>query len=249
MRFRALTLAVLAALGCGDASGPSNGGNPASLALHLDSLYAQACAQAYSPAYEDPPYFSPYYGRCLMMSVLIAAPASGAAPSPLVVDNAATDTSWQGVVINFSDTTSTGAPRDSAFYLVAFSDHDVTNAIVAQILAGTQSAYIVANDTVAADGYGTFTASTVSHGARCSDVQGLTNPPVDSVTFVPIQYDPSICQLGTFSVSWNGLFNVATVDSVWGQARIPTQTVNGITVSNSPRGINIQRVLRDMAAR
>lgn len=249
MRLCALALAVLIAVACRDASAPSNGSNPTALALHMDSLYSQACAQAYSPDYEDPPYYSPYYGRCLMMSVLIAAPASGAEPSPLVVENSATDTNWRGVVINFVDTLSGGLARDSAFYLVAYSDQNVTSAIVAQVLAGNQSAYVVADDTVAADGYGTFTASTVSRGARCTDVQGVTNPPVTGVTFVQIQYSPTICQLGTFSVAWNGLFNVLAVDSVWGQATIPTQTVNGITVFNSPWGINIERVFRDMAAR
>ena len=60
----------------------------------------------------------------------------------------------------------------------------------------------------------------------CSDPDG----------FPQIQCSPSICQLSTFSVSWDGLFNTLTVDSGYGQAQIPTQTINGITLTNSPWG-------------
>lgn len=237
MRIRALCLALLAALACSDSSGPSKTHSSVALARHLDSLYVQACTLAYSPDYEDPPYFSPYFPRCLLMEDLVVAPASGAEPSPLQV-NDLPGNGWHAFVVDFADTTSDGTPRDSNFALVAYSDANVTNSFVVDWEMGNEQGFIVSNDTAGADAFAnTFTISTVSRGARCADVPGLTTFSDSGFHFPQIQYDPSICQLSTFSVSWSGLFNVLRVDSAFAEAQIPLQTVNGITVINSPWGV------------
>src|SRR5581483_9431877 len=238
MRSLTLVLAVVvAAVGCTDSSGPAKTHSSAALAIHMDSLYKQACALAYSPDYEDPPYYSPYFPRCLLMEDLVVAPASGAEPSPLEV-NELPGTGWHAFVIDFTDTTSDGTPRDSNFALIAYSDSNVTNGFVLEWWSGSgDQGFIVSNDTAGADAYGTMTVSTVSRGARCSDVQGVTSAAITGVHLPQVQYDPSICQLSTFSVSWDGLFNVLRVDSAYGEAKIPVQTVNGITVTNSPWGV------------
>ena len=237
MRFRALALGVLAAVGCSDSSGPANTHSSVALAQHLDSLYTQACTLAYSPAYEDPPYYSPYFPRCLLMEDLVVAPASGAEPSPLQV-NDLPGSGWHAFVVDFADTTSNGTPRDSNFALIAYSDANVTNSFVVEWEMGNEQGFIVSNDTAGADAYASsFTISTVSRGGRCADVPGLTTMSLNGVHFPQIQYDPSICQLSTFSVSWSGLFNVLRVDSAYAEAQIPLQTVNGITVTNSPWGV------------
>lgn len=250
MRNRALSLALLAAVGCSDGSGPAPIHSSAALARHLDSLYTQACTLAYSPDYEDPPYFSPYFPRCLLMEDLVVAPASGAEPSPLQV-NDLPGTGWHAFVIDFADTLSNGTPRDSNFALIAYSDADVTNGFVVEWEMGNDQGFIVSNDTAGADAYAnSFTISTVSRGGRCGDVQGLTTFSVNGVHFPQIQYDPSICQLSTFSVSWSGLFNVLRVDSAYAEAQIPVQTVNGITVTNSPWGVAFaNRVVQPMRSR
>lgn len=252
MRYHALVLAVLAAIACSDSSGPGKTqGSTASsvaLALHFDSLYTQACAGAYSPDYEDPPYYSPYLPRCLLMEDLVVAPASGALPSPLQV-NELPGTGWNAFVIDFVDTASDGTPHDSSFALVAYSDSNVTNGFVVDLEYGTDGGgFVVDRDTAGADAYGSMTVSTVSRGARCSDVQGVTSADIAGANLPQVQYSASICQLSTFSVSWNGLFNVLTVDSAYGEAQIPTQTVNGITVTNSPWGVEIAERIRGMAA-
>lgn len=250
MRYHALFLAVFAAIACSDTSGPAktqgSSASSVALALHLDSLYTQACALAYSPDYEDPPYYSPYFPRCLLMEDLVVAPASGAEPSPLLVKELP-GTGWNAFVIDFSDTTSEGTQRDSNFALVAYSDSNVTNGFVVDIDAGYDQGFIVSRDTAGADAYGTLTISTISRGARCSDVQGVTTAAITGVTLPQVQYTSSICQLSTFSVSWNGLFNVLTVDSAYGEAQIPTQTVNGITITNSPWGVEFAERLRGRA--
>ena len=249
MRWRVLALALLAAIGCADSSGPSRSHSPSTsngsslVAQHIDSLYVQACAIGDQPYGGEPPPYNPYFQRCLLLSVLLAAPASGAEPSPLQVDRMP-GKGWRGVVIEFTDTTSDGTPRDSSYELIAYSDADVTTAVVAEWVVGNQSAYVLANDTVAADGYSSSaTISTVSRGGRCSETPGLANPLLNSDGFPQIEYSSSICQLSTFSVSWTGFFNVLTVDAAYGQAQIPTQTVNGITVTNSPWGIHFRRAL------
>ena len=241
MRFRALGLALLAAVGCSDASSPSNRNNPSALAQHIDSLYVQACAQAGATG-QNRPTSSPYYPRCQVLSVLLALPASGAMPSPLVV-NKLPGNAWRGAVVEYADTSSNGAPHDSAYVLVAYADPDVHTAFIAGVTGnGVQFGQLMANDTVVAQGYAnTFPVSTVSRGGRCSDTPGLANPLLNGDGFQQIQYGPSICQLSTFSVSWNADFVVLRVDSAYAYVDVPTQTVSGITLTNSPWGFYAQR--------
>lgn len=240
MRFPALALAVLAAVGCSDASSPTTHGASV-LAQHFDSLYVQACALAGA---NGSPTDSPYYPRCQLLSVLLAIPASGAEPSPLQINHIA-GTGWRGAVIEYTDTSSTGAPRDSFFVLMAYADPDLHTAFVTDFVNGfTGGEIVIHDDTVALAYANSLPISTVSRGARCSDTQGLANPLLDTAGFPQIQYSASICQLSTFSVSWDGLFNVLTVDSAYQQAQIPAQTVNGITVTNSPWGFYAQRALQ-----
>jgi hypothetical protein len=151
---------------------------------------------------------------------------------------------WKGVVIDYTDTSSNGAPHDSDFVLIAYADPDVHTAFVAQWVMGNELASILINDDTTANGYGNLTVSTASRGSRCSDTPGLANPLLNADGFPQIQYSPSICQLSTFSVGYDALFDVLTVDSVYGEAKMPTQTVNGITLTNSPWGFYSQRVLQ-----
>ena len=240
MQWRALALALLAAIGCSDSSGPSTSNSPSLLARHIDSLYVQACATADSTGGF---YTSPYYSRCQLLSVLLAVPASGAEPSPLVVQDLPGN-SWRGAVIDYTDTSSNGAPHDSNFVLIAYADPDVHTAFVADFVNGQPGQEIVINDDTVALAYAnSLPISTVSRGARCSDTQGLANPLLDTAGFPQIEYSPSICQLSTFSVSWNADFNVLRVDSVYARVNIPTQAVNGITLTNSPWGFSAQRAL------
>jgi hypothetical protein len=244
MRFGALALAVLAAIGCSDSSGPSTSNSPSALAQHLDSLYVQACAVADTVGpYGELPYYSPYYPRCLLLSVLLAVPASGSETSPLVVQGLPGN-GWRGAVIDYTDTSSNGAPHDSNFVLIAYADPDVHTAFVTDFVNGQAGGDIVIDDDTVALAYAnSLPISTMSRGGRCVETAGLTNPLLDTAGFPQIQYSGSICQLSTFSVTWNGDFNVLAVDSLYAQVNIPTQTVNGITLTNSPWGFYAQRAL------
>jgi hypothetical protein len=231
-----ITIVVSWAAGCADSTGP------VSIAHHLDALYRQACSLAYDPAHA--PFNgsnynpnSPYYQRCLLLSVLLAGPASGAEPSPVRVMTSTGVSTWHGLVIDEFDTASTGARVDSNFVLIVYSDPNVTTALVSELDGGggaiDQSAYIVANDTITVDAYQTaLTVSTQTLGRRCVDTRGLDNPLGDTLSgFPPIEYDAAICQLATFAASERIAFpDSVDLDPSLRSITIDRQTLNGISV-------------------
>jgi len=229
-----LFIATVAATGCSDSTGPS------SVARHFDALLSQACAIA-----DTAPPASGTVERCALLAALITAPASGAEPSPLRVTTTTGTALWQGLVIDYTDTTQYGTPADSSFLVVAFSDENVTTAVVGTDLLSTNfGIYLEANDTVIVNAIyntSTFSVSTASRGGRCSDTHGLANP----LDGRPIEYSPSMCRLSTFTVSMTPNFPVARgVDTALVAFRVPPQTVNGITVVNSPWGVRFARMMR-----
>jgi hypothetical protein len=232
MRFGTLALAVLAAFGCTDSTGPS------SIAHHLDALYRQACAAAYDPTggYANSAGYntaSPYWYRCQMLSVLLAGPASGAEPSPVRVTTATGVETWQGLIIDESDSGSSGAVLDSSMIMIAYRDANVTTAVLTMLFDGSWGSVIYANDTIVANfTSGSVAMSPVTLGARCKDTRGLSNPLADTLTgYPPIEYASGICQLATFDGSMSATFpNTPGLDPALSSVTIDRQSFNGIYV-------------------
>jgi hypothetical protein len=238
------TIALVTATACSDSTGPS------AVARHFDALLSQACAAADSNPTPGLGYNtnSGYLQRCILLGVLITAPASGAEPSPLRVTTATGTAVWQGLVVEYTDTNQVGTPVDSSFEVIAFSDDNVTTAVVgSEFMSSDSGMYLEANDTVTVNARypSTFSVSTASRGGRCSDTHGLPDPLDNPYDDPPIEYSPSICRLSTFAVSMTGTFPVAPgVDTAFVSVRVPSQTVNGITVFNSPTGVRLMRSVR-----
>jgi hypothetical protein len=225
MRFGTLALAVLAAFGCSDTSGPS------SVAHHLDVLYSQACARAYSPSGYN--MASVYWQRCQLLSILVAAPASGAEPSSIRVTTAAGTSTWQSLAIYEYDTSNTGMPLSTINAIIAYSDANVTNAVVLLVTSGGNASYIIANDTITENGvWMSGAASRSSLGGQCRDVSGLSNPLGDTLTgYPPIEYGGSLCHLATFQVSVSTTFPATPgLDPSLESFTIDPQSINGISV-------------------
>ena len=53
---------------------------------------------------------------------------------------------WRGAVIDYTDTSSNGAPHDSNFVLIAYADPDVHTAFVTDYVNGQAGGEIVIND-------------------------------------------------------------------------------------------------------
>jgi len=232
-----LAVVPLGAIACSDSTSPS------SIAHHMDSLYRQACARAYNPqsGYANGAGYdtaSVYWQRCLLLSVLVAAPASGVELSPVTVTTGAGTGTWQAVVINEFDSGG-GHYLTSNTDLIAYSDANVTNVVEATELqyygssGGGFDAFIIANDTIIENGSFTTTTGSVTTktlGSRCHDTSGLSDP-LAYYGFPPVEYGPSICQLGTFEGSVTASFPATTgLDPNLESFTIAPQTINGISV-------------------
>jgi hypothetical protein len=227
------TIAFAVTAACSDSTGP------ASVARHLDTLYRQACAHAYVPLNQssNTGYYdtaSVYYQRCQLLSVLLAGPASGAEPSRLNVTTGAGRQTWRGIVISEYDTLSTGAPETTINTMIAYSDANVTTAVVSFVTNAGNFVYIIANDTITENGASlSATTSRSSLGAPCQDTPGLANPLLaDTLTgFPPIEYGGNVCHLATFSASLSATFPAtAGLDPSLQSITIDAQSVNGISV-------------------
>jgi hypothetical protein len=218
-----LGVAVLAAIGCSDTTSPAS-----STARQLDALYQRACARSFAGD-------TNYTVRCEVLSNLVAVPASGAEPSPLQIVTAGGTLGWRGVVVEFTDTSFgfTGGPR---YTLIAYSDANATNIVFSQYVPGSEtSPYLLVNDTVLANATsgGAAGVGQPSSGSRCVDTPGLANPLGGGEGNATIDYGGSSCRVATFPVSLNTMFFTVTgADSGFASIYIPTQTVNGILVSD-----------------
>jgi hypothetical protein len=240
-----LFIAALATTACSDSTGPTG------LAHHLDTLYRQACARAYTPAvglgngavYDTA---SVYWQRCRLLSVLLAGPASGAEPSAVRVTTANGVETWHGLVILEYDTVYTGTPETNFYVLIAYSDANVTNAVVSFL--GYDATYIVANDTVTVNGTTlSDSGSRVSVGVPCHDTPGLVNPLANPLTgFPPIEYSGAICRLATFEASLSSTFPATPgLDASLQAIAIDRQSIAGISVIPSYFWVN--RVMTTIA--
>jgi hypothetical protein len=232
MRTPTLVVALVAAIGCSDATSPSS-----STARHLDALLQQACAQADADVNPS----NGYILRCELLSDLVTGPASGAEPSPLqVITAGTTSTEWRGLVIAFAETDG-GFLGEPNYLLIAYSDPNVTNVFVGQTVLGSETTpYLVLGDTelvMSGAGGGPF-VDTVSTGARCTDTPGLANPLGDG----PIAYSGSMCRIATFSVLETAAFPVSGADSGFASVSIPAQDVTGILVTNPPVNSYFRRI-------
>jgi hypothetical protein len=217
------------AVACSDSTGPS-------AAVHVDQLYQQACRLADTGMSQTPILGSPYYPRCAMFALLLAAPASGAQPSPVQVTTSSGVQTWHAVVIAEADTAPGNTLNDSSFFLVAYADANVTTALVS-VFTATSSGFKNLGSAIYTDAPITLSSSannvvmsTVTTGGPCNDVSGLTNP-----LGVPIVYAPSVCHLATFNVAISAKFQATPgLDAALETITITPQTVNGIRVINSP---------------
>lgn len=225
----------MTALGCSDSTGPS------SVAHHLDAVYRQICAKAYSPA---SPFVnggnydmqSPYWPKCQLMSVLLAGPASGAEPSAVRVTTGHGVETWQGMMIFEYDTSGNGAPYTQQYELIVYSDPDVSTAVVSFFVnsSGTinTGTYVLTSDTVIENGTPLSDSSArVSLGSPCHDISGLSNPLGNQFGFPPIEYGGDVCHLATFMATLNATFpTMAGLDSSLTTISIAPQSINGISV-------------------
>jgi len=144
-------------------------------------------------------------------------------------------------VLAFVDTGGALSLRYNAV-LIAYSDSNVTNALVSEWVPGSETTpYLVLNDTVAvlSSAGGAPYIDTVSTTARCSDTPGLANP---LAGLTPIEYSGSICRIGTFAVGLEPQpFPVSGADSAFATVEIPDQNVSGIWVTNPPSGARLLR--------
>jgi hypothetical protein len=233
MRFvLGLFVAALATTGCSDSTGPSD------IAHHLDELYRQACAKAYVPSggYANGAGYdttSAYWQRCMLLNSLLAGPASGAEPSPVRVTTATGVETWQGILIFEYDTANSGTPPSTTIYdLIAYSDPNVTTAIVSAVTSFGNFTYLIANDTITVGGTALGdTASRVSLGSPCHETSGLANPLANVLGFEYIEFSGAICRLATFDASVRATFPATTgMDASLESITIDPQSIDGISV-------------------
>jgi hypothetical protein len=231
-RILSLLPAAVLAIGCSDSTGPPG------LAQHLDALYQQACAGAYNPASGDAnsagyDTLSGSWQRCMLLSVLLAGPASGAEPSPITVTTDSGTSTWQGLVINEYDTNSSGVVERSVFVMIAYSDANVSTALVSSIGNGGSPMYVIAGNNIVTDAWlYKFQVTAQGLGPRCTDVSGLANPLANAMTgYPPIEYGPSVCQLATYQGLATAEFQASPgLNPNLQLISIAPQTINGITV-------------------
>jgi hypothetical protein len=218
VRLLALAAATFVAA-CGDATSPASRPPSAeSVARHFDSLYAATIAGGSSS--------SGLQSRASVLTYLELAPAYGATPSAITTSTItatgdSTVHAWSGFEIELV------TPNvDSSWYFVAYSDADVTNAVVIAVdaLIGPNRGTLLANDTLAVmtnQVYGAFAPTSIV-GTACVPVSGLSNPGIaayaqtscflatyNSVmvgSFVlPDGVDPSLAKIIIASTTWHGI--------------------------------------------
>jgi hypothetical protein len=213
--------AVLAVLyaglvsGCGGSTTPIPV-TPRQIALHFDSLYEKAENDALDR------------GRAYMVQNIEIPAAYGIAPTHV---RTATDDGpafWPGYVWQVTDTNSVGAVLDSTFYLVAYSDYDVANAVFAEITYAFDGDHpavgvLLVNDSLVFNsGDATMSASLLALGAdTCGLITGLSNSVVDLYAGLP-------CRLGTLAVQASLSFpGDTTANPTFQHVSLPMQQLSG----------------------
>jgi hypothetical protein len=212
-------LAILASLalvaGCAGDSGvsPTKPPSPSAVAHHLDTLYESTVGS--------------YPTRAAVLTYAELAPAFGAVPSAITTttiahgDSAAGDSTlhtWSGFEVQVI------SPTDTSWYFVAYSDSNVTNAIVIERNnTSPGGAVLLADSTISVSTdltYGAWGQTTV--GGTCVPVTGLSNPAVAS-------FGQATCQLATFNSLMVGEFNVPpNVNPGFAKIIIESTTWNGV---------------------
>jgi hypothetical protein len=209
-------LAVTAACGS-DSTGPGDGQTPPSLAVHFDSLYAQAKAQSTSDTM--------YKFRSVALSDLELPAAFGATPTNITVTTASGTETWKGFVFE-EVLTNSGTPTDSGRLVLAYRDADAHTLIVTAFLANGTSAgaTLVTNDTVVVKANANAGSATlVSTAAACPAApSGLTNPVIATA-------NQATCLSATFTATLTlGFPATDGVDAALTQISFPTTTFSGV---------------------
>ena len=209
-------LAVTAACG-GDSTGPGDGQTPPNLAVHFDSLYAQAKAKSTSDTM--------YKFRSVALSDLELPAAFGATPTNITVTTASGTETWKGFVFE-EVLTNSGTPTDSGRFVIAYRDPEAHTVFVTTLKADGSSvgASLVANDTIivhASSNAGSVTQTSV--GATCdAPPSGLTNPVIATA-------QQSTCLSATYSATLTlGFPATSGVDAALTQISFPTTTFSGV---------------------
>lgn len=216
--------AAITTAACGSDSTSPNSTSAASVARHMDSLLVTAATKAGSDA---------NYGvRASLLEFFEVGPAFGAQPIALTVTTASGTQQWKGTIFSIVDTATSGTPADSLYYVTAYSDANVDNAIIAEISStGTVvQAELLASDTLAAIGTLSSSTGTVSEGAlgkTCSAITGLVDPILGELLT-----DFPKCTSTTFTTTFNLTFPATTgISASLLNISVTAATVNGVRLA------------------
>jgi hypothetical protein len=179
------------------------------------------------------------------------APAYGASLASFTVTTASGTQTWKGFTFEGATTVTSGNKGDSVFYTVAFSDLNLTQFVIAQMLYDSTglagAAAIASTNFFASSGIDTtFTgsASLLSTGATCSQQAGLAAAAV----LTTWAGTASNCQLGKFQVSFQATFPAHYGLGALSSISISNTTFNGVRVYQASTASHVAAIPSKLAA-